>query len=660
MSLQQSLENVYKLPVGSLKKSESGTKSRMNMNVFPENYTAPLLPERMNMNVFPENYTAPLLPERMNMNVAPESMNTDADPSLRVFIEDLANQISETDDPDQKAILNKNVEKFELDEKAPLADLAELIRQAGTGEDTVLAHLAPGEVILPGEFMEDEQLESMIEAKFDEVGIKPEEYVAGIGIASLNQMTGLQEFGFFKKLGRSLEKIAKKVIKPVAKVAQFIPGPWQPIAAMANKAFTVYDVAKGRASPLALASAFAPLPGGADAGKGLSSFGKIKEFFTKGADDVGFLGNVGKTLSGAGEGIAGLISGGGADNIGRFGRLGDFLGGTSGASGGIAGLIRGGGADNTGSFGRIGDIFSGGGIDNKGSFGRIGDFFTGAVDPEKEFTYYDPVNEVIVDKRTGREYVPPEITTTDGNFFSKLISGGGADNKGNFGTLGDILGGGLGGGADGGGLGGLGSLAKLGLAGTAAAKLGQLAMEEARKDRGVPLTPLTTMDAAGRYNIEAEIARRMGLPAPNPVEFGLMPRFPALSGAQSGARREAVISPYVQQAAMGGAIMPMMYAEGGAVAMQEGGEMNPNEFPRMDGDINGPGTETSDDIPAMLSDGEFVMTGRAVRGAGSFELNEEPNGILTLVPSASESREKGTQLMYKMMDVFGRYADATS
>jgi hypothetical protein len=273
------------------------------------------------------------------------------------------------------------------------------------------------------------------------------------------------------------------------------------------------------------------------------------------------------------------------------------------------------------------------------------------------------VNEVTVDTRTGREYVPPEITTNDGNFFSKLISGGGADNKGNFGTLGDILGGGLGGGADGGGLGGLGrlgSLAKLGLAGAAAAKLGQLAMEEARKDKGVSLTPLTTMDAGGRYNIEAEIARRMGLPAPNPVEFGLQPRFPTLSGAQEGPRQEAVISPYVQQAAMGGPIMPMMYAEGGAVAMQEGGEMNPNEFPRMDGDINGPGTETSDDIPAMLSDGEFVMTGQAVRGAGSFELNEEPNGILTLVPSASESREKGTQLMYQMMDVFGRYADATN
>jgi hypothetical protein len=203
--------------------------------------------------------------------------------------------------------------------------------------------------------------------------------------------------------------------------------------------------------------------------------------------------------------------------------------------------------------------------------------------------------------------------------------------------------------------GGLGSLAGLGLAGGAALKLGQLAMEEARKDRGVPMTPLTTMDAGGRYNIEAEIARRMGRAAPNPVEFGLQPRFPTLSGGQAGPRQEAVTSQYVQQAAMGGAMQPMYamaYANGGDVAMED--------FERMNGYIDGPGTETSDDIPAMLSDGEFVMTGQAVRGAGSFELNEEPNGILTLVPSASESRERGTQLMYQMMDVFGRYANATS
>ena len=61
-----------------------------------------------------------------------------------------------------------------------------------------------------------------------------------------------------------------------------------------------------------------------------------------------------------------------------------------------------------------------------------------------------------------------------------------------------------------------------------------------------------------------------------------------------------------------------------------GGEM----FPRRDGYIAGPGTETSDDIPAMLSDGEFVMTSKAVRGLG--------NG----------SRKQGVRKMYDMMRAF--------
>ena len=68
-----------------------------------------------------------------------------------------------------------------------------------------------------------------------------------------------------------------------------------------------------------------------------------------------------------------------------------------------------------------------------------------------------------------------------------------------------------------------------------------------------------------------------------------------------------------------------------------GGDIS--HFPRKNGPINGPGTETSDDIPAMLSDGEFVMTARAVRGAG--------NG----------SREDGMRRMYDMMRTFeGRAA----
>ena len=34
------------------------------------------------------------------------------------------------------------------------------------------------------------------------------------------------------------------------------------------------------------------------------------------------------------------------------------------------------------------------------------------------------------------------------------------------------------------------------------------------------------------------------------------------------------------------------------------------------GEVSGPGTGTSDSVPARLSDGEFVLTAKSVRGAG--------------------------------------------
>ena len=100
----------------------------------------------------------------------------------------------------------------------------------------------------------------------------------------------------------------------------------------------------------------------------------------------------------------------------------------------------------------------------------------------------------------------------------------------------------------------------------------------------------------------------------------------------------------------GGMVMPMRYAEGGNVATED--------FEKMNGGINGEGTETSDDVPAMLSDGEFVMTGRAVRGAGAFDMSKGDGGIITLTPSKEEDRDRGTKLMYDMMDLFSEFAGA--
>ena len=39
------------------------------------------------------------------------------------------------------------------------------------------------------------------------------------------------------------------------------------------------------------------------------------------------------------------------------------------------------------------------------------------------------------------------------------------------------------------------------------------------------------------------------------------------------------------------------------------------------GEVDGPGTGTSDSVPARLSDGEFVVTAKAVRGAGGGDRN---------------------------------------
>jgi len=67
-------------------------------------------------------------------------------------------------------------------------------------------------------------------------------------------------------------------------------------------------------------------------------------------------------------------------------------------------------------------------------------------------------------------------------------------------------------------------------------------------------------------------------------------------------------------------------------------------YPRMTGSINGPGTKTSDSIPAKLSDGEFVQKTDAVNGAG----------IMMGANNAEEARKKGADFMYALQDKLSR------
>ena len=178
----------------------------------------------------------------------------------------------------------------------------------------------------------------------------------------------------------------------------------------------------------------------------------------------------------------------------------------------------------------------------------------------------------------------------------------------------DKVSGGIGGLFSGGG----GGLGNAGIAGISAL-LGKMAYDSA-KDRmgGLAATPAVTMDSLGRYSLSKALG--------------------------TGGTREEFGLPAAQESLkfnMGG---PVQYFSQGGAAMKE-------LDMRDGGESAGPGTGTSDDIPAMLSDGEFVMTAKATRGAGAFNMNKTKSGI-ELIKGGKASREKGVKNMRELMNIF--------
>jgi len=164
-------------------------------------------------------------------------------------------------------------------------------------------------------------------------------------------------------------------------------------------------------------------------------------------------------------------------------------------------------------------------------------------------------------------------------------------------------------------------------------KLAMSAYEKALPGAFSKYGPLTlagigTLAATGAFSPEpipeSELAKRLKM---GPYEYFMQNK------DKFGVNLGGVTTTYAQP--------PVRAARGGIATMAPrrfnmGGFANGGtpEYPRRTGPINGPGTGTSDSIPAMLSDGEFVMTARAVRGAG--------NG----------SRREGARRMYQMMKQF--------
>ena len=530
------------------------------------------------------------------------------------------------------------------------------IAALGRNEDTYLAHVAPDEMVVPAQALRDNPLLKVaIEKAISNYGIDPNQFLVGNGSMDLNPLTGLPEFGFLSKVWKK----AKGVIKKIAPIASVIPGPWQPFAAVYQKGNALNNIAKGDGGIGDLltlgAGGSQKIFGEGGALKNISSggFKTMGGGFTDALKNIGQvdkldkLGNVvqGETVFnpfryGAGlgktyaenqkQGYGGIFSNvGGADTAGGQAFNAVTSGGnpvnsmiTAGYTPGMEGGMmptsnQSGGGDITSWLSNNFDTNDRTMINGQVAIkSNDGNYYT----QEQAKQMYDQQSQSqpqtqqqggILDFLS-RKLLPQSIedslqgsdgTINPGSFLSrKLLPQSVEDAFQGNNSGGSMFGGNA-------GLMGLSALA------------GKIAYDSAKERMGgLAETPKVTMDQLGRY----EMAKNLGTGGSR-EDFGLAPAPLALNFAYGGEARQ--------------------YFNQGGIAMVQDLDM------REGGESEGPGTGTSDDIPAMLSDGEFVMTAAATRGAGAFNVNKTKSGI-ELIKGGSSSREKGVENMRELMNIF--------
>jgi len=107
---------------------------------------------------------------------------------------------------------------------AEFQEQAARMAQYGRGGDQFVAHLAPGEIVVPAPLIENNpELRDSIFGHLREMGIEnPEQYVVGASANSINPETGLMEFGFLSKIFKGVKKVVKGVGKVLKKAAPII------------------------------------------------------------------------------------------------------------------------------------------------------------------------------------------------------------------------------------------------------------------------------------------------------------------------------------------------------------------------------------------------------------------------------------------------------
>lgn len=545
---------------------------------------------------------------------------------------------------------------------AQVKSIADKLAEYGRYEDEYIVHAAEGETVIPAEVLDaNPRLKANLFRQMREMGIDPERYVIGSELNSINPVTGQPEF-FLKKLFKGVKKAVKGVVKVFKKVAPIVLG--------------------------AIGASFGPL--GAALGSGIGTLIQGGDF--KDALKAGLMAGV---TAGIGQGLSEGFSAAQAGSATGFGNVGEFASGfgqsvSQGLQGGYIDQFATGMASLSSSANDVLNKFGGeaGATDTSAAL-EVGTASpTDIVDQAQSFAMpgqqatapFSATDEAILQSmqtgapmpsqaQLGMDALQPiEVTA------QRLPVPGADQAPGYFDRLRqDPLG---------------------TLTGSSAQPTSEMVL--ARQDELMRLYPATDPKSAfalaqkdlapsmlQKYGTAAAVAAGLGAatgafqtpPPPEPIDYfggvtgadllaqdpgkyrvglptyGQGPEMAVPSGGGSstlsGFGPDVTVAQAMGQGprligydAMGNPmyeeqdpLMPYdnpMYQP--PVLAARGGEIE--YFPRRIGAISGPGTGTSDDVPAMLSDGEFVMTARAVSNAG--------NG----------DRERGMMRMYDIMRKF--------
>tara|TARA_R110002167_G_scaffold128616_2_gene311037 strand:- start:1044 stop:2549 length:1506 start_codon:yes stop_codon:yes gene_type:complete len=480
--------------------------------------------------------------------------------------------------------------------------LASGLATLGRYGDDYMVHAAEGETFVPKEILESNpELKANLFRQMTMMGIEnPNRYVVGNELNSINPITGQPEF-FFKKVFRAIKKVAKKVL-PVAVpiIANYlVPGSGPFASALLTKA------QGGSWADAAKAGAFSYAANAIGTG--------LQEGFSFGPQVEGLRGGLG------GQPLSFLDRlGNSSFSVADFGK---------GVKSGLMGPFQ--AASNIFSSGPANPI-SQGGLGPKGIFGtnevglfpryQVPEFGAAAAGAAGAGALASGDPSAVSAASASGQALPAGVTQTNGRYFmgdgteialNKVIPPGFSEvaPEGILSTLASKTGETLSGGN---------------LTGTGAKVLGGAALAGGAylaADASGILTPEEQTVADAMSQLDASNPRRAAYEQWQGVEDKNSPAAQSLKSTWYGTPSYST------------AQLSNLY---GANPIQgiTGGTPGAPIVAAAGGEIMGPGTGTSDSIPARLSDGEFVMTARAVRNAG--------NG----------NRDLGAARMYDMMNRF--------